>query len=358
MRRCHHRSSRASVRAPFVLLLAGLLGCPSTPGEDAGTDSDSGTESGGQSQWSELATNIQGGVLLSAANLGDELVMVGGDLSSEPGVNPGGPGYLVRYRDGVLCREPDVTANTLWWIDAPSADEWYAVGEAGTILHEQAGTRTDESVSTEAVLYGVFDQGDRVVAVGGDVWETELGEVWVRDGSGQWTALAQDLPGVVFKVWDRWLVGIGVAWTLEGDSLVEHFPPNGDRLLTVHGTSSDDVWAVGGLQQPVVLHWVDGAWESVAVDPLCATGGLNGVWVSPEGDVWIAGFFGGLGVYRDGAWECPEAKPTREHYHAVRGHQGSVVLAGGDLFKAGGNYGALFHFGEPLEMSADVPPCG
>jgi hypothetical protein len=311
------------------------------------------------SVWSELAATVEGGVLLSAANVGDELVLVGGELASEPGVNPGGPGYLVRYRDGVLCREADVNEHTLWWIDAPSAEQWYAVGEAGTIIHDQNGTRTDESVATNAVLYGVFDQGDRVIAVGGDVWSTDLGEVWQRDSSGQWTALAQDLPGVVFKVWDRWLVGIGVAWTLEGNTLVEHFPPNGERLLTVHGNTPDDVWAVGGLQQPVMLHWVDDAWESVDVDPYCASGGLNGVWISPNDEVWIAGFFGGFGVYRDGEWECPDPKPTREHFHAIRGHENSVLLMGGDLFSPGDNYGTVFHYGSPdvTEMSAEIGPC-
>jgi len=361
----HLRRPLVPVALTLVGALVGVFACkPDPPVDDgAGTETEGETEgetnTAGGPSWSELAAEIEGGVLLSAANVGDELVLVGGDLSSQPGVEPGGPGYIVRYRDGVLCYEADVAPQTLWWIDASSADEWYAVGEEGTIVHDQAGVRTDESVQTEAVLYGVFDRGDRVIAVGGDVWNTNEGEVWQRDGSGQWTPLAQGLPGVVFKVWDRWLVGIGVAWTLEGDTLVEHFPPNDERLLTVHGLSPDDVWAVGGSQQPVMLHWVGDQWESIDVDPRCATGGLNGVWVSPEGDVWIAGFFGGFGVYRDGEWECADPKPSIEHFHAIRGHQDSVVLLGGDLFSPGDNYGTLLEYGEVEveEMSADIQPC-
>lgn len=354
-----HRMHRSLISSSLLIL--GLVSCrPDPPEDDAGSGTETETDTGGAAAFSELAPAIDGGVLLSAANVGDELVLVGGDLSSQPGVTPGGPGYIVRYRDGALCREDAAAEQTLWWIDAPSADEWYAVGEQGTILHEQAGARTDESVTTDAVLYGVYDQGDRVVAVGGDVWETKEGEVWLRDSGGEWSQLAAELPGVVFKVWDQWLVGIGVAWTLEGDTLVEHFPPNDERLLTVHGQSSDDVWAVGGLQQPVVLHWSGGAWESVSVDPRCATGGLNGVWVSPEGEVWITGFFGGVGSYLDGEWTCPESLPTREHFHAVRGHEGSVFFAGGDLFGAGDNYGTLLHYGETeVEAApAELPPCG
>ncbi|MEM7157151.1 MAG: hypothetical protein AAF799_30140 [Myxococcota bacterium] len=309
--------------------------------------------------YSQLAATIDGGVLLSAANVGQELVFVGGDLSSEPGVEPGGPGYLVRWRDGQLCYETEVTEHTLWWIDAPSATEWYAVGEEGTILHERDGVRADESVATEAVLYGVFDQGDRVIAVGGDVWETQQGEVWQRNADGEWSLLADQLPGVVFKVWQDWLVGVGVAWTLEGDTLVEHHPPGGERLLTVHGNSSGDVWAVGGLQQPVVMNWEGGAWTTVTVDPTCANNGLNGVWVSEEGDVWIAGFLGGMGLYRDGEWECPDTSITREDFHAVRGHEGSVLFSGGNLFSAGNNHGTLIHYGEDEvdEMSSTIGPC-
>ncbi|MCH9684831.1 MAG: hypothetical protein K0V04_25575 [Deltaproteobacteria bacterium] len=310
-------------------------------------------------QWVEVAPAIDGGVLLAAAALGQDLVFVGGDLSSQPGVTPGGPGYIVRLRDGALCREDDVSDNTLWWIAASSDDEWYAVGEAGTILHERQGERTDESVQTEAVLYGIFDQGQRVVAVGGDVWNSNHGEVWLRDAGGSWSALATDLPGVVFKVWDRWLVGDGVAWTLEGDTLVEHFPPDQARLLTVHGRASDDVWAVGGSQQPVLLHWTGSAWESIDVDPRCFSSGLNGVWVSPQGEVWLAGFFGGIGMYRDGTWECPERGVTSQHFHAVVGHQDSRFFAGGDLFGAGDNIGTVLQQGEtaPVVVSSRLPPC-
>lgn len=309
-------------------------------------------------EYAEVATNIAGGVLLSAAPVGDDVLLVGGELSSQPGVTAGGPGYVLRWRDGELCREAVTDDHTLWWIAATSPDEWYAVGDQGTILHQQGGTLHDESVTTDAVLYGVFDQGDRVVAVGGDVWNTDEGEVWTRDASGTWTLLAGQLPGVAFKVWEDWIVGVGVAWTLEGDTLVERHPPDNARLLTVHGSNPDDVWAVGGQQQPVLLHWEGDAWASVAVDPLCANSGLNGVWVSPEGDVWITGFFGAIGRLRDGEWSCPEAAVTREHFHAVVGHGDEQLFVGGDLFGAGDNYGTIVRFGAGVpQVATPLPAC-
>ncbi len=334
-----------------LLLLWGTVSC-----ELHSLDEGSGSALG----FSELIVAFDGGVLLSAANVGDELVLVGGQPSSQPGVTPGGPGYLMRWSGNTLCYEADVSEHTLWWIDAPSADRWYAVGEQGTILHQDGDARSDESVETDAVFYGVFDQGDRVHAVGGHAGGAARGEIWERDANGRWSVFAEDLPGVVLNVWQRWFVGDGVAWYLEGDTLVERFPPGGERLRTVHGNEAGDVWAVGGQQTPVMLHWEDDAWAQVAVDPACANNGLNGVWVSPQGDVWIAGLFGGMGAYANGRWQCPDVPLTREHFHNVRGHEGAVLWSGGNPIDAGKNYGTLFHYGVELftpEMPVEIVPC-
>jgi hypothetical protein len=292
-----------------------------------------GGDSGPDRVFSILADRIPGGALLSAATVGDEVFFVGGNLG-------GGTGVVARYSGDTLCVEPDPLPRALWWIHAPRPGEWYAVGEAGTILHSVDGVRTDESVATSATLYGVWDDGQRVVAVGGDVWDTKEGEVWARD-AGTWSLLASGLPGVVFKVWRRWLVGDGVAYTLEGDTLTPHPPPEAARLLTVVGRDDEDVWAVGGASRPVVLRRLASAWSTVEVTPFCATQGLNGVFAAAGDDVWIAGFFGAMGRFDGTDWQCPSQAVTFEHFHAVHRHDDEVLWAGGNLFSPGDNYGTV-----------------
>ncbi len=341
-------------------LSAALLACALAPacGDDGG---ESESEGPGEARWGELVRGLDGGVLLSAANVGDAVVFVGGQMSAQPGVAPGGPGYLVRYEDGALCREDGVHARTLWWIDSPAADEWYAVGEGGAIVHERAGARVDESVATDAALYGVRVHGDVVYAVGGDVWGDKQGEIWRRDPAGVWAPFASELAGVVFKVWDGWFVGEGVAWYLDGDALIERHPPSGAKLLTARGGADGEVWAVGGAASPTLLRWAGDAWESVAVDSACAQLGLNGIWVDPAGELTIAGTRGGLGFYSgaEGGWSCPDGTVSLDDLHVAWGRGDERFVAGGNLLSAGNNFGSIIRYGparEPISP-ADVGPC-
>ena len=296
----------------------------------------------------------QSGAMLSAWSNGDELIFAGGALSESPGTTFGGPGALLRIRDGEACRQ-QVSDRTVWWIDGPAPGEFWAVGEGGLILHEKDGLLTDESVPTEANLYGVWTQSGPPIAVGGNPFGPNTGEIWRRE-DGTWVRIAENLPGVAFKVWHDWIVGDGVAWQIVDGQLIERFPPNQVKLLTVRGRGPDDVWAAGGFSLPVLLHWQGDQWSEVPVDPLCASNGLNGVWTGPDEDVWIAGFFRGVGRFDGERWYCPETPVTEQHFHAVWKHGDDFWWAGGDLFTAGGDRAELARYGDiPLEF--DMGPC-
>ncbi len=292
-------------------------------------------------EYSILADSIPGGgALLSVTSNGEEAIFVGGELQ----VNGSGKGVIVHYDGDSLCVESTKPDHTLWWVHSARPGEWYAVGEAGTILHEVAGVRTDESVATDAILYGVWDNGDRVIAVGGTPFTDRKGEVWVKE-NGVWSQLAADLPGVTFKVWNQWIVGNGVAYHLEGDTLVERHPPANTLLRTVVGRSDDDVWAVGSQQGEAVLHWNGSEWESIEINPFCLRGGglgLNGAFTSPDDDVWVAGFDGTMSQF-DGEWHCADFNnpPTAEHFHAVGKHKDEFLWAGGNMNTQGNNYGTI-----------------
>ena len=60
--------------------------------------------------------------------------------------------------------------------------------------------------------------------------------------------------------------------------------PQGNTLISVWGTASTDVWAVGA--SGTILHWDGSAWSGF---PSGTTNVLYGVWGSASTDVWAVG---------------------------------------------------------------------
>ncbi len=363
------RSRRTSAwRGPRSLISsAAACMCLLSPAcqDDVDDDDDGDGDDDGGAVFAEAVDGLAHGVALGAWSSGSDLLVAGGRLSAKPGDEYGSPGVVVRITpEGKACRALEAD-RTLWWIhgaEGPGADpdNWYAVGEGGLIVHHlPGGASVDESVVSDAILYGVWAGEDQILAVGGDPFGPNSGEVWRRDpGSeaeqGSWSLVAGDLPGVAFKVWDHWIVGDGVAWRLDGDTLVEHHPPGGERLTTVRGRSDDDVYAVGGFSGPVLLHWDGASWSEMTIDVACVSGGLNGVWTAPGEDLWIGGFFGGAARFDGERWSCSAEPLTFEHYHAVWRHQGETWWVGGNLLKAGGSALSLaWTGGEPPSSVLD-----
>jgi hypothetical protein len=300
-------------------------------------------------QFSVLAEDIPGGALLGAHADGDEVIFVGGDVDGSRGV-------IARYSAGTLCLEADRPSRTLWWIHGIRDGEWYAVGDQGLILHEVDGERIDESVPTSATLYGVFESEERVFAVGGDVFDTGLGEIWVRE-DGAWSLFQGDIGRVIFKVWETWFVGEGVAFFLEGDELVDRTPPDDTKLLTVVGRDLEDVFAVGGNAEPTLLHWEGDEWAFVDFDRRCSLQPLNGVWTAPGEDVYVAGFFGAMARFDGEAWECPLEPVASDDFHVAYKVGDEVFFGGGNLFTQNGNRGIVGRYGEGAAEPLAVTDC-
>ncbi len=60
--------------------------------------------------------------------------------------------------------------------------------------------------------------------------------------------------------------------------------PQGDQLIRIRGTASNDIWATTG--SGTFLHWTGAFWLGV---PGPATGTLSGIWGSAGDDVWAVG---------------------------------------------------------------------
>ncbi len=329
---------------------------PPTPFDTADTGRDCSVAD--DAEWSLLADGFSDGVLLSAWDAGGIVRMVGGAPGS-------GPGQIVRYDGASLCTEPAVTESTLWWIHGSRRSEWYAVGENGTVLHDVDGVRTREDVPSDITLYGVYDDGARVWAVGGDPFALDSGEVWVRDSapSGTWSLALGGISGVPFKVWGRTIVGDGVGLRIDptapADQALTPFDQT-ERLLTVRGRDDTDQWAVGGTAFPIVQRIQPGTDGSVAVsdvDPTGLNGPLNGVWTAPEQDVFVAGFSGTIGRFDGNTWDVPGTPVSFETFHAAWGTCGEVLFVGGNLLASQDFHATIARYGSGTFTVADVPTC-
>ena len=318
----------------------------SKPDDTHGETGDSGPVVAG---YSILADEIGEGVLLSAWSAGDELLAVGGALGGD------GPGVMARWDGETLCTETLVEDAALWWIHGPSDTEWWAVGERGTVVHSVEGEVTRDDVSTDMTLFGVWDDGENTWVVGGDV-NAGTGGIWKRGEAG-WEQVLATEEGVVFKVWDRWFVGDEVAWLLDDAGVFQPFPP-GERLLTVRGSATDAVYAVGGVTGSAARKWTGSAWQELDTAGLSAP--LNGVWTAPGENVWVAGMMGVQGFSDDGgsSWKIPDFPLTVHHFHAVWKHQDAFLFLGGNLMSAAGPwFGTIGRWGMPRSAvtASDCP---
>jgi len=339
--------------APLALLLQPACGkddIDSASADDTTpTDDDTAPAEGGMEI---VANNIDAGVLLSAWSNGDELIFAGGEISDV------GAGYYVRKNGDDYCTEV-VADRAFWWIHGAAEGDWYAVGERGLILHHTGGEHVDESVPTDVTLYGVFDEGDRTWAVGGDATKN-AGEIWVRE-AGAWSQVGGTVAGPLFKVWcdgERNCVinGSSTSHIIEGDTstIYEPSPQPDAHLLTCRGTSFTDVWCSGGTSGSEVWRWDGSAWSEASASGLGQP--LMGLWIAEDGDVWVSGMSGTYAWWDGETWGT-EIPYSIEPFHAVVQHQGEMYLAGGNLTTTTGDYyGTIGHYGVAAGEQ-DVPAC-
>jgi len=332
------------VRPTLLAAALSLGGCKDkAPVDDTGPSNDG-------LLYELVGDDFDHGVLLAAWEDGDRLRVVGGSLG-------GGVGHQVTIRDsGSVCQEGVLVDQAQWWIHGaePGSQQYYTVGEQGSIYSWNDRTPTDESVDSEATFYGVYDDGTVVWAVGGDP-ATGLGEVWARGPSG-WELQASEIPGILYKVWDGWIVGDQQALRMVGGEL--EATEADTKLLTVRGRDAgDDVWAVGGTSGAEVRHWSGSAWEEVGTDLLGVP--LSGVWTAPEHDVYVAGSFGTMARLPPDSteWQMPDLPLTSDDFHAVYPFGDEIWYVGGNLLTSGTDYhGTIAREGETL-MELELDGC-
>lgn len=282
------------------------------------------------------------------------------------------PGLFMHW-DGQDFEELGAVDSTLWWVFGLDDDDVWAVGEEGTIVHWDGAELTTTTAPVSSTLSGVWGTSSSDLwAVGGKTsGEAELndmilhctgdctsGDSWVQVEPGEVTG------GSYFKIWgsaddDVFLVGEngtiqhwdGDAWTAQ-DSGVD------ETLVTVAGTSADDVWAVGGFAEGILLHSDDGG-ETWEPDDSIAFGlGLTGVDTRASGDVFVVGLNGQRARLEDGTWADHSTEAPHVDLHSIW-----IDPTGESGFAVGGNFtapattvarrlGAIVRIGEPVPAAS------
>lgn len=278
-------------------------------------------------------------------------------VGGQPPVNPDTELFeIILWSDGQAWHRMQVDAPTLWWTFGLGHEDVWAVGELGTILHFDGSEWLTVETGGAYTLYGIWGAAaDDLWTVGGTFLPSTHGAFRHWDGDAWSDVDGVDLVGrVLFKVWgaapdDVWIVGHerGAGLTLHWDgsewSAVE--VPAPERLVTVVGRASDDVWAVGGLSAPILVHWDGQSWSRLDTPDLYD--GLMGVWTAPGQPVFFTGAFGLLGEVTGEGDVYALEEATDLDLHAAWGDaEGRLLAGGGALMSATDPRGILVGLGE------------
>ena len=302
---------------------------------------DAATSTGAEVGW-EVALEVgpDVGAFLSAWGPdADRLYVVGGQEPAEPGPTTGA---MMRW-DGTQWSAVELPADTpkLNWIHGVG-EHRFAVGELGTVLHrvgdDDANAWEVSRCETNLALWGVWGAApDDLWAVGGDGFSRP--PVLCRFDGTAWTLV--DLPPfsvmsrALFKVWGAsadavWAVGHrGLVLHWDGDAWSEQTSGTALDLISLWGTGPDEVLAVGGRADSVIVRWDGAQWQA---REMFGPAGLNGIWMADDGASTIVGTMGRIDTVARGTLDAvPDDSPTTLALHAVFGVAGQRVAVGGSL---------------------------
>lgn len=106
--------------------------------------------------------------------------------------------------------------------------------------------------------------------------------------------------------------------------------PGCNQMRGVHGSSANDVWAVGSNGTTIRIAGADGDTPKATLYDSQTWNGLNGVWAASESEAWSVGGNGTIRHFAgELAWEV-ENVPTKVALNAVWGSSSTDVWAVGD----------------------------
>ncbi len=348
------------MRRTLALIL--LLGCTQTDKEPATTETDTevletDTEDTEDTVETQVDTDTDAALCTRPAGFsptwtlerqGDPLGMMMSVWGSDDddvwivGGQKGGDGFVLRGRhDDFSSVALPADTPMLNWVHGTAADDVWAAGAGGTLLHWDGASWTPHDLPEAGAIWGIHARSaDDALAVGGIFFNAGTPFAYRWNGAS-WTALT--LPSeatsanALFKV-HRYadgyvVVGSGGTVVLVDDAGVTlSETPTTEDLVTVHrdeGLCNPPI-AVGGRVQGHVWTLPDaGPWSEARALQSKA----NGVHVLGDGSYVVVGDFGSVGWYDAATATWTDQQPfSFELLHAV------WVAPGGEVYAVGGNF--------------------
>lgn len=282
------------------------------------------------------------------------------------------------------------TSNNLNGLVMLSANNGWAVGDAGTILHYDGSSWSQIPSGTTANLYGISfglpstPSSSAGFAVGGitgnpaalfwngvawtpaisglspsagkltsvflvsssDGWAVDdSGGIWHWSGSpglgGGWSKFSSAIVGLrsifMTSATDGWAVGVS--------GLIYHYSSGGWTLFGTVGTTMNSVfmltpsegWAAGN--GGLVYHYSSGSWTG-PVSPAVTNNDLRSVFMISQTEGWAVGAAGTVVHFSSGVWTILPLSSTNQNLNAVSsaggvswavGNTGTMLLVGGPV---------------------------
>lgn len=325
----------------------------SEPTAEVATPSTSGGQSCAQdplslAQWSAAFRSDAAGSLSGVWGTGpnDVFIVGGGDLGAEI--------YHYDGADWQLTTIPSLPL--LVWVYGFSPMDVYAVGVSGAMIHFDGVSWSVIETGTTDDLWGVFGFApDDLWIVGGDPFEG--GPTLLHyDGLSVLPTLlpaADNPPGAhaLFKVWgiDGVLHAVGqkgliVAYDAGSWRAVDAGPLADQDFVSLWGTASDNIVAVGGRSSARIAGFDGSTWTTAAPADL---GGLNAVFMADPESAFIGGVTGFAGRYQPATGAVVHDAVNLSHLdiHAMWGDG------------AGAHYAVAGTFAAPHQGAAFVRRC-
>lgn len=255
------------------------------------------------------------------------------------------------------------TKKQLWHVTQGSDGSCYACGEAGTVLHLQAGVWQQLPAPSDLTVHCVWDSGSGLFAAG------QLGRIYRFDGE-QWTlhydlhldvtilAMWGSSPNSIYAVGDEGLIlhfdglrwqrmasgtksalyslwawndqrmlapgDFGLMLRYNGSEWTEFNVGSENFLYGVWGDSLDNIYAVG--LSGTLAHFDGQRWQQMATRLRADLLAISG---SEQAGVFIVGTHGSVMRLQDEQW-LPEESGTEVGLRSVYATQTGVVYAVGD----------------------------
>jgi hypothetical protein len=229
----------------------------------------------------------------------------------------GDNGFLARWNGAEWMAADTPTGQGLNAVAFLAEDDGWAAGEGGQILHWDG---RGWSVAMPYIARGRGESGlfTRLMALaplgGDDAWAAgaleggDFSQPWILhwDGEG-WNAfgLFENKPPCKCSLYAMYFSSAGDGWAVGGgeQTLVMHWDgsgwtyrtwPDAYRLLAIHGTAPDDLWAAGiaenvaaSTNPGIIMHWNGADWTSYPL-PRGVTW-MDAAYMLAPNDGWMAG---------------------------------------------------------------------